>query len=174
MDTPHTTPADDAAPSKSQRKRDMLELQQLGERLAALAPARLDALGLPDALRTALGAYNRIHAHEGRRRQAQYIGRLMRAVDPAPLRQALADASGDSRAAVARLHRLEDLRAQLLADDAALTDFLAAHPAIDAQPLRAQLRAARSEQAAGRPPKHYRALFQTLKQLLETDDHGNV
>ncbi len=173
MDTPHTTPDDDVPASKSQRKRDMLELQQLGEQLAGLSPARLDALDLPASLRGALGEYNRIRAHEGRRRQAQYIGRLMRGVDPAPLREALLDASGDSRAAVARLHRLEDLRSQLLADDAALTALLVAHPGVDAQPLRAQLRAARAEHAAGKPPKHYRALFQTLKQLLENEDDGS-
>ena len=172
MDTPHTTAADAAPPSKSQLKRDMLALQQLGEQLAGLAPDRLAALDLPDALRTALRDYNRIRAHEGRRRQAQYIGRLMRGVDPAPLRQALLDASGDSREAVARLHRLEDWRARLLADDAALTAFIAAFPAADAQQLRAQLRAARAEQAAARPPRHYRALFQTLKHLLENEEHG--
>ena len=167
METPHTTPADDEAPSKSQRKRDMLELQQLGEQLATLSSARLDALALPDALRTALSDYNRIRAHEGRRRQAQYIGRLMRTVDPEPLREALREASGDSRAAIARLHALEDLRNRLLADDAALTELLDAHPRADAQQLRALLRAARAEQAASKPPRQYRALFQYLKQLTE-------
>ena len=167
METPHTTPADDEAPSKSQRKRDMLELQQLGEQLATLSSARLDALALPDALRTALSDYNRIRAHEGRRRQAQYIGRLMRTVDPEPLREALREASGDSRAAVARLHALEDLRNRLLADDSALTELLDAHPRANAQQLRALLRAARAEQAASKPPRQYRALFQYLKQLTE-------
>ncbi|OIQ85364.1 hypothetical protein GALL_327910 [mine drainage metagenome] len=172
METPHTTPDADDAPSKSQRKRDMLALQQLGEDLAALSAARLDALALPDALRTALTEYNRIRAHEGRRRQAQYIGRLMRTVDPEPLREALREASGDSRAAVARLHALEDLRSRLLADDAALTSLLDQHPHADAQQLRALLRAVRAEQAAAKPPRQYRALFQYLKQLTEGNGDG--
>jgi ribosome-associated protein len=172
METPHTTLDDDAAPSKSQRKREMTELQQLGEQLATLSPARLDALSLPEALRSALSEYNRIRAHEGRRRQAQYIGRLMRTVDPEPLREALREASGDSRAAIARLHALEDLRSRLLADDAALTALLDLHPQADAQQLRALLRAVRAEQAAAKPPRQYRALFQYLKQLTEGNDDG--
>ena len=167
--------ADDAGagpPSKSRRKRDMLELQQLGERLARLPRERIDLLDVPDTLRQALREASRVSSFEARRRHAQYIGKLMRQVDAEPLRQALLDASGDSREAVARLHRLEDWRARLLADDAALTAFIAAFPAADAQQLRAQLRAARAEQAAARPPRHYRALFQTLKHLLENEEHG--
>ena len=161
----------DAPPSKSQRKRDMQDLQELGEKLSALSRARIDVLDVSDTLRQALRDMAGITSHEGRRRHAQYIGRLMRGVDPAPLKQALLDATGDSRAAVARMHQLEDLRTALLADDAALTELVKAHPGVDVQELRQMVRAARAEQAAGRPPRQYRALYKRLKELLE---HANA
>lgn len=158
-------------PSKSQLKRDMLALQELGESLAALPVHRINQLDIPERLRDALREWSRIHAHEGRRRHAQYIGRLMRQVDPAPLRQALLDATGESRASVARMHALEDWRTRLLAEgDAALSEFLREHPGADAAALRQLVRAVRAEQAAGRPPRQFRALYQLLKDLLEQRD----
>lgn len=173
----HTTPhaadassADDAGPSKSQLKREMQALQDLGERLAALPNHRIDLLDVPAALRDALRELTRIHAHEGRRRHAQYIGKLMRKVDPEPLRQALLDATGENREAVARMHLLEDWRTRLLQGDDALTAFMQEHPHADAQALRHLVRATRAEQAAGKPPRQYRALYQTLKTLLEPQD----
>ena len=166
--------ADDAGagpPSKSQRKREMLELQELGERLARLPRERIDLLDVPDTLRRALREASRLSSFEGRRRHAQYIGKLMRQVDAEPLRQALLDATGDSRAEVARLHQLEDLRERLLADDQALTQWLHEHPGAPVQALRQAIRAARAERAAGKPPRHYRALYRQLKELLQgTDD----
>ncbi len=75
-------------PSKSQRKRDMTELQQLGVRLVACRPDQLARLNLPESLREAILAAQRIHAHEGRRRQLQYIGRLMRQADAEAIRTA--------------------------------------------------------------------------------------
>ncbi|MFN7778132.1 MAG: ribosome biogenesis factor YjgA, partial [Betaproteobacteria bacterium] len=97
----------------------------------------------------------------------QLIGKLMRSVDPEPLRRALDEAQGKSRAAVALMHRCERLREQLLADDAALTALLDEHPGLDAQPLRALIRAARREQAAGQPPRHARELYRALHDLLK-------
>ena len=154
------------SPSKSQRKRDMLELQQLGESLAQLPRARIDLLDVPEALRDALREWSRLRSFEGRRRHAQYIGKLMRKVDPEPLRQALLEATGESRAAVARLHQLEDWRERLLADDAALAELVREYPGAPVQELRQCLRAARAERAAGKPPRQFRLLYQHLKQLL--------
>ncbi len=171
--TDHDPAAQDSEPSeppsKSARKRQMLELQELGERLARLPRERLDRLQLPDSLRQALLQAPRLRSFEARRRHAQYIGKLMRQVDPGPLRQALDDASGESRAAVALLHQIEDLRQRLLADDQALTDWLRERPwaQAQAQALRQCIRAARAEQAAGKPPRHARALYQQLKQWLQ-------
>lgn len=146
----------------------MQDLQDLGEKLSEMSRARIDVLDVSETLRQALRDMAGIHSHEGRRRHAQYIGRLMRGVDPAPLQEALLEASGDSRAAVARMHHLEDLRTALLADDAKLTELVSAHPGADVQELRQMVRAARAEQAASRPPRHYRALYQRLKELLES------
>lgn len=165
-------PADDdapEAPSKSQRKRDMLELQQLGESLAQLPRARIDLLDVPETLRDALREWSRLRSFEGRRRHAQYIGKLMRKVDPEPLRQALLEATGESRAAVARLHQLEDWRERLLADDSALSELVREYPGAAVQELRQCIRAARAERAGSRPPRQYRLLYQHLKALLLPD-----
>ncbi|HXF47329.1 MAG TPA: ribosome biogenesis factor YjgA [Burkholderiaceae bacterium] len=164
-----TARADDARPSKSQRKREMDALQALGVQLLRLNAAQLARLDLPESLREALAAAHRITSHEGRRRQLQYIGRLMRTIDPAPLQQALAAATGASRAAVALMHRCERLRDRLLEDDAALTEFIAAHPGVDAQRLRATIRAARRERTQGQPPRHARELYRWLHQTLSTE-----
>ncbi|MDE2478864.1 MAG: DUF615 domain-containing protein [Betaproteobacteria bacterium] len=157
------------APSKSQRKRDMLELQQLGESLAQLPRARIDVLDVPETLRDALREWSRLRSFEGRRRHAQYIGKLMRKVDPEPLRQALLEATGESRAAVARLHQLEDWRERLLADDSALAELVREHPGAAVQELRQCIRAARAERAGAKPPRQYRLLYQHLKALLLPD-----
>jgi ribosome-associated protein len=154
-------------PSKTQRKREMTALQRLGEDLLALNDTQLAGLGLPERLLDALRDATRITAHEGRRRQMQYVGRLMRQVDPEPIRRALADATGASAAAVALMHRCERLRDRLLDDDTALTEFLSAHPQVDAQHLRATIRAARRERAAQAAPKHARELYRWLHRTLQ-------
>lgn len=150
-------------PSKTQRKRAMAELQCLGEALLELPRAQLQALALPEPLAEALAAAHRIASREARRRQIQFIGRLMRKVDPEPIRAALAEAEGRSAAARARLRRLERWRERLIADDAALTEFARAHPAAELQALRAAIRNARKEIAAGRPPRAQRALFRLIR-----------
>lgn len=165
---------DDAGrPSKSQRKRDSHALQSLGEALAELPTARLQALEMPDGLRDAIAEYRRTRSHEGRRRQMQYIGRLMRGVDAAPLEEAVAaQRLGGARDALA-LHEAERWRAELLADDAALTRWVAAHPQDDVQHLRALVRSARDEArvdtapgAAVRQGRAFRDLFRHVKQAL--------
>lgn len=153
-------------PSKTQRKQAMTALQQLGEGLLRLNQAQLDRLDLPEALRQALVDAGRITAHEGRRRQLQYVGRLMRQVEPEPLRRALADATGASRAAVALMHQCERWRDRLLDDDQALTDFLAEHPQANVQQLRATIRAARRERAAAAAPRHARDLYRSLHEIV--------
>jgi ribosome-associated protein len=164
---------EDAAerPSKTRRKQEMTALQQLGEALLELAPAQLDRIDLPDTLRDALREAARIKAHEARRRHLQYIGRLMRQVDPEPIRHALEVAQGTSRAAVALMHRCERVRDQLLDDDAALTAFLVDHPAVDPQPLRAMIRAARRERDQQLPPRHVRELYRWLHATLQQEPH---
>lgn len=151
--------------SKTRRKQEMHELQALGAALVELPETQLRAMDLSPELRQAVLEARRITSHEARRRQLQYIGRLMRDVDPAPIRARLESLEGSSAEATARHRRLEQLRERLLADDQALTDYVAAHPGADAQELRTLIRNARREQKEGRPPRAFRELFRTLKSL---------
>ena len=143
----------------------MLELQALGARLAELPEAQLEAMTLPAALAQAVLEARKIRSHEARRRQLQYIGRLMRETDPEPIRAQLAAIDGTSAQAAAQHRRLEAWRERLLADDAALTEFAAAHPGADVQVLRTLIRNSRKEQKEGRSPRAYRELFRLLKSL---------
>ncbi len=156
-------------PSKTQRKREMTALQRLGEELLDLNREQRARIELPDALRDALNAAAGISSHEARRRQLQYIGKLMRTVDPEPIRRALDNARGPSRAAVALIHRCEILRDRLLDDDGALAEFVATFPHADAQHLCATVRAARRERASNAPPRHTRALYQWLHERAARD-----
>lgn len=166
MDETQQADAIDDRPSKSQVKRDMLALQTLGEELVALSDERLASLDLPEELRDAVREAKRISKHGAQRRQLQYVGRIMREVDPAPIRAQLDALEGHSRAHAAWLHRLERWRERLLADDDALTELLAAHPGADVPKLRALIRNAQREQAQGKPPKSFRELFQVLRELM--------
>ena len=151
--------------SKTRKKREMHELQALGVALVRLPEAQLEAIEMPANLREAVLEAKRIRSHEAKRRQMQYIGRLMRAVDPEPIRSRLAEVEGHSAQGGARHRRLEAWRERLLADDTALTEFAAAFPAADLQALRAAIRNARKEQKEGRPPRAYRELFRLLKAI---------
>jgi len=153
-------------PSKTQRKLAMHGLQTLGERLVKLNPEQLDAIALPESLREAVQAARRITKHGARRRQLQYIGRLMRSIDPEPIREKLKTWDGLSEVGTARLHRIERWRDRLIEDDAALGELAGTHPGVDIQRLRALARNARGERGAGRPPRAYRELFQVLRELI--------
>jgi len=163
---PHSAPAAGERPSKSQRKREVAALQSLGARLVALDAAQLARVPLPESLREAVAAAQRIRAHGARRRQLQYVSRLMRQVEPGPIECALDDLCGGSRAAVARMHGCERWRQRLLDDDGALTELLREHPTADAQALRALIRGARRERDGAQPPKHTRALYRWLRDAL--------
>jgi len=151
--------------SKTRRKREMHELQALGVALVALPEGMLQAMALDAKLLEAVLEAKRITAHEGKRRQIQYIGRLMREVDPAPIRARIAELEGSSAQASARHRRLEGWRERLIGDDEALTAFAAEHPGADLQALRALIRNARKEASLGKPPHAFRELFRLLKEL---------
>lgn len=154
----------DEIPSKTRKKKEMHELQALGAALVALPEASLESISLPDPLAQAIAEARRITSREGRRRQLQYIGRLMRHLDPDPIRAELDRIEGRSAAETARHRRLEQLRSRLLEDDEALTEFARDHPAADLQTLRALIRNARREQLEGRPPRAFRELFRLLRE----------
>lgn len=150
--------------SKTRRKQEMHELQALGAELVGLSAAHLERMALPAELAQAVHEARAIASHEARRRQVQYIGKLMRGLDATPIRAQLAAVHGGSAAERARHQRLERWRARLLDDDDALTEFAQAYPTGDLQQLRALIRNARREQAAGRPPRAYRELFRVLRE----------
>ncbi|MEJ5212005.1 MAG: ribosome biogenesis factor YjgA [Burkholderiales bacterium] len=152
--------------SKTRRKQEMHALQALGEQLTRLTAAQLAQLELPENLRDAIEAARRLRGHEALRRQMQYIGRLMRQVDPEPIRARLAAWRSQSAAETARHHRLEQWRDRLLADDAALESLAQAYPGLALQPLRTLIRNARREAQQGRPPRAARALFRALREQL--------
>ncbi|VCU68544.1 hypothetical protein PIGHUM_00601 [Pigmentiphaga humi] len=166
-------PDDPRPPSKSQLKRQMTALQELGERLVTLPKDKLKQLPLAERLYEAVREAQRITSHEGKRRQLQYVGKLMRDTHVEPIQAMLAKWEGDSMEEIAAFHQLELWRDRLLADDEQFTAFMNLYPHADAQPLRALIRAARKEHAAnaallpGHEPqrKHFRALFQEIKRL---------
>jgi ribosome-associated protein len=162
---------DDERPSKTQLKQQSHALQKLGQALAELSVDQLARTEMPDSLRDALEAYRRTRSHEGRRRQLQFVGKLMRSVDEAPLREAVAEAELGSARQTLLLHEAERWRAELMADDEALTRWLAAHPDTDAQRLRSLVRAARRDTAAlsveDRQPRAVRELFQFIKPFVQ-------
>lgn len=155
---------DDELPSKTQRKREAEGLQALGEELAGLPADVLATLELPDRLRQALEELGAIPSHEAQRRHRQFIGRLMRDVDPAPLRAFIEARKRPSRE-VARLFRAtEDWRDRLLDEgETALHAFLAAYPGADATALDETLAAARQGRS-GAPKRLFRMLRAVVEQ----------
>jgi ribosome-associated protein len=153
------------APSKSSRKRDMIALQELGAQLVDLNEQQIRSMQLPEALLDAVLEAKRLTKHEARRRQMQFIGRLMREIDAAPIRERLEEWRGQGREHTAQLHTLERWRDELLAGDPALERFLREYPGADSQKLRALIRNARREQSAALPPKSYRELFRVLRDM---------
>jgi ribosome-associated protein len=156
-------------PSKSQLKRDSHALQALGEELVQLPNDRLAALNAPESLIDAIREYKRTRSHEGRRRQMQLIGKLMRQTDPEPLREAVASMKVPHARETLALHQAELWREQLIADDGALDRWMVEHPDTDTQQLRSLIRAARKEGLLPPEQRHgrsYRELFQFIKRSM--------
>lgn len=156
-------------PSKSRLKRDMHALQALGEALVGLSAERLGKVPMPDNLREAVLEAQRIRQHGARRRQLQYIGRLMRNVEAEPIQEALDRLSGNSREEVARQHRIERLREELLEDEDVLTRIADQWPAADLQQLRVLRRNALKDREKDKPPRSFRELYRVLRDLDEAE-----
>lgn len=153
-------------PSKTQRKQQMDDLQTLGEELVELSSDRVKKIDIPENLREAVSAAQRMtRRDEARRRQMQYIGKIMRSVEVEPIRAALALVRGESASETAKLHRLEKLRTDLLADEKVLHEIATLYPSVDLQHLRSLCRSALKEHEQNKPPRSYRAIFQLLKEL---------
>ena len=147
--------------SKSARKRDAQRKKALGVRIAELNDEQRATLPLPDALAQAISDYRRITSNEAKRRQAQFIGSLMRSIDIEPIELALDDLDRSSAQARYAHHETERWRERLIADDTALTDYLREFPHTDRTRLRALVRAART----GGDQTAFRALFRFLRDV---------
>lgn len=163
---------DDPRPSKTRLKQQMHELQVLGEELASLSDERLARIEMPDSLREAVQTLRVTRSHEGRRRQLQYVGKLMRTADPEPICEALAAVRLGSAQATLELHRAERWRAELVAGDEAITRWVHTYPQTDVQQLRQLVRAARKDAAAAaeqRSGRGFRDLFQFVRKVLDDE-----
>jgi len=158
--------------SKSRRKRDLQELKSLGEALTGFSDDALRQLMLPDVLLDALRTTRKIHSNGARKRHMQYIGKLMKDIDVAPVRQAIEARNSQHDSQSREFHLLEKLREQLLTDgDSALPAVLAHFPHADRQHLRKLARQARKEHDTGQPPRAFRLLFRYLRELQEQPDY---
>lgn len=154
-------------PSKSQLKREQLELQNLGREMTQLGDEQLKKIGLPEEVFVEIVEFKKMRSFGAQRRQLQLIGKKMRHMDAAAVREAIDRATGESKAAVALLHRCETLRDQMLAGDEALTKFINEHPGVDIPRIRTLVRSARKERENNKPPKSARELYRYLHELLE-------
>lgn len=171
-------------PSRTELKKESTELQKIGEALLTLRSDLFERLDLPESLVTALDDLKRISNFEGRRRQMQYVGKLMRGLDEEVL-QAVRDALEEQRSGSAQqtlaLHAAEKWRDDLIANDDALQAWLQAHPDTDSQQLRALIRQARKDGAPsqdevsrGQAPRRgraFREIFQIVRDHLEQEEH---
>lgn len=171
--------------SKTDLKRESTELQKLGEELLTLRPDLMERLALPEKLADALAEAKRITNFEGRRRQMQFVGKLMRLLDPEvqdAAREALVEQNKGSARETQELHLAEKWRAELVADEDALARWMAQFPDTDTQQLRALIRQARKDnppdraaESQGLAPRHSRAwreLFQLVREQLSVTDEG--
>jgi ribosome-associated protein len=154
--------------SKSQKKRDMLALQDLGEELVQLSVESIRKLDLPEDLLVAVLDAKRIPTskHGGYKRQMQYIGRVMRNLDAAPIAEQLSAIKAPSKKQTALHHLAERWRERLLEDATAIGAFLNEFPDADRVLIEQYARAANDEKAKARPPKHFRLLYQLLHDII--------
>lgn len=157
--------------SKTRRKAQSHALQALGQRLVELPDGKLESIPLPDDLRRAILDARGISAREGRRRQLQYIGKLMRSADAGPIADALAVDGLAHRREVAAMHAAEAWRDGLLDGSRTLAAFVEGHPDAASRPLSQLITQARRERASGASGRHARTLYRHL--LAAIDASGN-
>ncbi len=159
----------DAGPSKTQLKKEAHDLQELGEALAELPADRLEGLKIEERLRDAIAELRRTRSFEGKRRQLQYIGKLMKFEEVEPLREAVASFKLGSAKDTLALHQAEYWRDQLLAEEDAFERWLKEYPDTDGQQMRSLVRSARKEklEPGARHGRAYRDLFQMIKERMQ-------
>ncbi|HXF78793.1 MAG TPA: ribosome biogenesis factor YjgA [Usitatibacter sp.] len=153
--------------SKTQRKKQMKALQDVGSSLVKLSAEQLARLDLPEQLRDAVLACKGFTRHEAIRRQMQYIGRIMRKVDSAPILEQVARLESPTRRDTALFHAAEKWRQELLEQDDAVARFVQEFPEADPQRLRDLIDGARAEKRGTRPPRSSRELFHVLNAIVQ-------
>jgi ribosome-associated protein len=165
-------------PSRTDLKRESTELQKLGEDLMTLRADLMARLDLSDKFKEAVADAKRITNFEGKRRQLQYVGKMMRKLEPEVLeaiRTALTEQHSGSAHEILALHKSETWRDRLVADEDAFGLWIAQHPKTDSQQLRALIRQARKDakpEKPGEAPRHgraYRDIFQIVREQMSAD-----
>jgi ribosome-associated protein len=171
----------DEGPSRSQRRREALDVLKLAQALAALSDAQLAPLALDDSLREKIVRTRAVKQQIARKRAEQFLAKQLRKLDASalePLRAALENDRAHARREAAALHRVEDWRERLLADtDTALGELLRQYPQADRQRLRQLARKAHAEREMQKPLHAYHELFRVLREILLSPspigiDHG--
>ncbi|MCB5186666.1 DUF615 domain-containing protein [Methylobacillus caricis] len=166
--------ADELEPiSKTKRKAEADALQDIGVKLVDLPKDKLKKLDLPETLLDAVNEAKRLTANGAIRRQMQYLGRLMRDIDTAPILDQLQRWEGTHTEENARFHRLESWRTRLIENESALAEFIKEYPQTEAQQIRNLIRNTKREQDAGKPPKSSRELFKLLRTITENNHNDD-
>ncbi|MFZ7113536.1 MAG: ribosome biogenesis factor YjgA [Desulfatiglandales bacterium] len=162
---------EDEQKSRSQLKREMLALQKMGERLVGLSPVLLEKMDLPAAVKDAVVQAQGMKRHGARRRQLQFIGALMRKIDPEPIQDALDRLDRGRQKEAWAFKETEVWRDRLVGgDDGLMEEIVHRFGDADRHHLRRLVLSARQEKEKGRPPKASRALFRYLRSLFESQD----
>ncbi len=167
-------PEADVPISKTKLKAEADAAQSIGKKLIDLSKDKLIKLALPEALFDAVLEAKRLTANGAVRRQLQYLGRLMRDVDSAPIIEQLQKWEGKNNEENARFHVLERWRTRLIAEPIALQEFLVSFPQADIQQLRTLTRNAQREEAAQKPPKSSRELFKLIREISEATNPTEI
>ena len=163
-------------PSKTKIKQQLADLRDIGQQIVALPDSRLKQLPLSEKLFDAVMLCRKISAHGGRKRQLQYIGKLLREEPEETtisIRAKLLAFAGESHEENAKFHAMERWRERLLMDDSAITEFLHTYPDVEIQRLRQLIRQARKDAAAHKPPAHARDLFKLIRHTVEKSADSN-
>jgi ribosome-associated protein len=164
---------DDDFISKTRRKRQMKDLQDVGADLVKLSPEVLARLDLPEQLRDAVEACRTVTKHEARRRQIQYIGRIMRDIDAGPIAEQLARLEAPTKRHTALFHLAEKWRKELMEDADTVARFVKEFPGTDPNKLRSLIESAHAELDGDRPPKKYRELFHVVNAIVQDQAKDN-
>jgi ribosome-associated protein len=165
-------------PSRSQQRREALDILKLAEQLVAMPVTRVAKLNLPDDIMTEIAQTRRITAHGAHKRQMAYLAKIMRRHDDEVFegaRAALGENRERQRAEAAVMHRLEAHRGRLLdGGDEVVGELFDAYPDLDRQHLRSLIRQARTERAASKPLHAYREIYRILRDLEKSPEDDDT